>query len=264
MPPLTIDSDAFIGFNPDGSFALALRREIPAQSDVPGVQNDPLVGYFTPSGELIGVARRRPAYIYLGFNHDLAHSPDGSVYQLITNPDHSVQIIRLGFRPDVASLPQPDEISNSPIPTKASPRLPRWEKPPAGASEQEIARETLVRFFTWLDQRRYREAADLYGGDFSEVSLERLTDEDDAAYWERLCSINIMCMPVLEIVAEEALRDDEYRFFVEFLWFDGTRFVNGPCCGASPAEQPGYWQFAYPVKKIDGQWKVMRAPLFVP
>lgn len=262
-PPEYIDSPPFIGFNPDGSVAIAIRRETPVQSDVPAVQIDPLVAYYAPSGELLSVARRWPTFIYVDMHHDLAFGSDGMVYQFVTNPNHSVQVVRLGSAPEYAALPRAPEVFNSPVPTVASPRLPLWETPPAGATEQEIARESLVRFFTQLDQKRYTEAAALYGGDFSEVNFERLPGEEVGAYWERLCSAYTICMPVLAIPQEEKISEEEFRFYVEFLWLDGTRFVNGPCCGASPAQQPGYWQFAYSVKKVDDQWKVMRAPLYI-
>ena len=45
---------------------------------------------------------------------------------------------------------------------------------------------------------------------------------------------------------------------------DGSRFELGACCGGDPAASPPVWQFAIPVQKIDGVWKVMRAPLYAP
>jgi len=51
---------------------------------------------------------------------------------------------------------------------------------------------------------------------------------------------------------------------VEFVWLDGTLFKLGPCCGATEAEMPPVWQFPYTVKKIDGQFKVMEGPVYIP
>jgi len=263
-PPYYIESDPFLGFYPDGSFALALRQELPVQGEVQSVQIDRLVHYYSPTGKLLGAARRLPEIIWPEFNHELTTGPDGNVYQLVSNPDHLEQIVRLGFAPDDASLPLLPEPTAIPTPVEFSPRLPAWKTPPAGAGDQEIARETLVSFFALLSEKRYAEAAELYGGDFSENPYERQPGESDAAFWQRVCTANTLCMPVLLIANEEKLSEEEYLFYIEFLWRDGTRFELGACCGASPAQFPGAWQFAYQVKKVDGQWKVMREPLFVP
>jgi hypothetical protein len=74
----------------------------------------------------------------------------------------------------------------------------------------------------------------------------------------------MLCLPVAAITEVQQSSPDEYLFYIEFLAENGTTFVMGPCCGGSPAETPAVWQFAYPVKKVDDRWTVMRTPLFVP
>ena len=56
--------------------------------------------------------------------------------------------------------------------------------------------------------------------------------------------------------------ESEYLLNAVFINFDGIRFKIGACCGGDPAATPPVWQFAYPVKKLDGVWKVMRATLY--
>jgi hypothetical protein len=74
----------------------------------------------------------------------------------------------------------------------------------------------------------------------------------------------LWCLPVADITDTEQVSEDEFIFYTVFMQPDGTRFAIGACCGGDPAATPPVWQFAYPVKKIDGVWKVMREPLFTP
>jgi hypothetical protein len=116
-----------------------------------------------------------------------------------------------------------------------------------------------------LSEQDYESAAPLFGGDYGQVLGDgKQPGESEAAFWSRACSVGVMCLPVYKIDSQEKLSDDEYVFFVEFIFVDGSRFELGACCGANAAENPAVWQFRYPVKKIDGTWKVMRGPFFVP
>lgn len=87
--------------------------------------------------------------------------------------------------------------------------------------------------------------------------------ESPADFWMRACQA-LLCLPVLNITEGEQVGENEFRFFVEFIGEDGRRFEMGACCGADPAEALPVWQFAFPVKKINGEWKVTRGPLFMP
>ncbi len=51
---------------------------------------------------------------------------------------------------------------------------------------------------------------------------------------------------------------------IELTWKYGTLFKLGPCYGATEAEMPPVWQFPYTVKKIDGQYRVMEGPVYLP
>lgn len=253
----------FIGITEDGSFAVAV------YVDISGGKNnrfDYLILYYTPSGALVGAARQWRSFISPEANHELAMDTQGNVYQLVSNEDRSVQIIRLGFTGDLAALPEPTPVlSSTPRPTVV-PLQPAWETPPAGVSEQEKARQTLVLFFKNLYSKRFAEAASLFGGKYEDLYnvSERQEGEDDAIFWERVCHI-YMCAPVIAVSDGDKVASDEYLFYVEFMDdMFGGRYETGACCGGSPARFPPVWQFPFQVKKIKGQWKVMNPPLWRP
>lgn len=241
--------DLFLGFNPDGSFAIAAYAHV----DEPAI-DEAQVRYYNASGELLGIARQRPQTFYKDFNHHLAFGPDGSIYQLLSNPDHSVQILRLGFFEELYSEELP-----SLTPTPLTALLPCE----SATTDEERARNVLLKFFADLSAGNYAEAAALYGGEVNEYAREPLPGETIDAYWEYMCGF-LWCLPIADITQTEQVSENEFIFHVVFMHKDGTRFQMGACCGGDPAASPPVWQFAYPVQKIDGKWKVMRGPLFTP
>jgi hypothetical protein len=252
--PLEISPDfiietPFLGFNPDGSFVLAGYMEA---ADNPA---DWQVRYYGAAGNILGTARQRPQTFYKDWNHHLAFGPDGSVYQLLSNPDHSVQIVRLGFAESLP--PRPETLLATPTPlTPLSPSE-------SSATDEEQARNVLLAFFANLSTGNYAQAAAHFGGEVSEYARAPMPGETIDAYWEYVCGF-LWCLPVAEITGVEQVSENEYLFYVVFMQQDGTRFEIGACCGGDPAATPPMWQFAYPVEKIDGVWKVVRGPLFTP
>ena len=64
---------------------------------------------------------------------------------------------------------------------------------------------------------------------------------------------------------EGTKKGDEFTFIVEFNNPDGNLFVRGPCCGTTETEQPPVSKFEFAVQKMmDGQFKVMTPPVYVP
>jgi hypothetical protein len=183
---------------------------------------------------------------------------------MLSRADRSVEIWRLGF----GGEPFPEEgAMPAASPTPLSPLLPAWETPPAEASDQETARWALLSFFTFLHGGQYGEAAALYGGSYEDLPAARddlpPTSADKALVWESECAL-LQCLLVSRVVEETQVSTDEFLFVVEFVNEDGSLFVLGPCCGATAAEMPPVWQWLYTVKKMDGQFKVMDAPVYVP
>jgi hypothetical protein len=239
----------FVGFNPDGTFALAGYRQIGE------AQLDYQVLYYDASGNPLLSARQAPQTFYKDWNHHLAFGPDGYVYQLLSNPDHSVEVVRLGFDrslPPVTPVPQ---ITPTPL-TVLEPEEPV-------TTDEVQASKALLAFFTNLSAGNFAEAVPYFGGDVSEFPRAPLPGETDAAYWENLCEI-LWCLPIAEVTDMEKISEDEYIFYIVFMAPDGRRFEIGACCGGDPAATPPVWQFAYPVWRVEGEWKVMRGPLFTP
>jgi hypothetical protein len=241
---------AFLGFNPDGSFVLT-GFEHSGTGDW-----DHQVLYYRASGELLGRSRSHFQLFYTDWNHHLAFGPDGSVYQLVSYPDHSVQIVRLGF---TAELPP---VTNPPLPTpiQLEPLLPAASP----TTDEAQARNALLGFFASLSAGEYAQAAALFGGEFDEETIRPPEQgESPEAYWAELCGFH-WCQPITEITSAEQVSADEYLFYVVFVHPLGGHLQIVACCGGDPAATPPVWQFAYPVRRIDGVWKVMRTPLFTP
>ena len=250
MPPdFYPAANVYLGFNPDGSFALA------GYVQNTTLEWDQQVLYLTAQGELLGAARQHPQLFYKDWNHHLAFGPDGSVYQLVSYPDHSVQIVRLGFTAELPPAVAVPVVTPTPLATS----LPSE----TATTDEEQARNALIAFFAHLSAGDYAAAAPLFGGDFDENLRQPLPDETTEEYWEYICNY-WWCLPVAEITGVEQVSADEYRFYAVFVFPDGSRFEVGACCGGDPAAHPPVWQFAYHVRRIDGEWKVMRAPLFTP
>ena len=248
-----------LGSAPDGSF-YAEMYVMPEELGSTSVRE---ILCYSPAGLLLGIAYPHPAEFYAEQN--VVVGPDGLVYQLVSNPDHSVQIVRMGFKTGESALAVPTA-SPSQTTTPLTPLLPTWTVTPVWASDLDLARHTLLTFFTLLHEGRYAEATSLYGGAY-DVMREQNPDiptDDYAGLWKAACSHQSPCLLVSRIVEEDPISQDEFEFVVEFVWLDGMLFKLGPCCGATEAEMPPVWQFPYTVKKIDGQFKVMEGPVYVP
>lgn len=243
----------------DGSFYV----EVYEMSDSPAASGEREIRRYSAAGELLAIARTLPSAVYA--NQDLVVSPDGLVYQLISNPDHSVQIVRMGFRPGEQPQTEPSPVPTY-TPTALTPLLPTWTVTPAEASDLDLARHTLLAFFTLLHDGRYAEAAPLYGGLYDVIRDNNpdIPKDDYAALWQAVCTRQSLCLSVARIVEEKAIAQDEFEFVIEFIWRDGTLFKFGPCCGATEAEMPPVWQFPYIVRKINGQFRVMEGPVYLP
>jgi hypothetical protein len=261
-PPLLMDAPGLIDSHPSAGFALSLYRETPVECDTYCAQVERLVGYYSPEGNLLGMARQRPSAVWTEFGHDLALGPDGHVYQLVSNPDHSVEVVRLGFTPE---LPPERAWSPTPAPTPLTQMLPPDQPLSQDDLPEAAGRAALLTFFSSLYLGDYEAAASLYGGDFNELDGydPREAEEDLAVYWDHTCDQHL-CLPVAEITASTIVSEDELLLEAVFMWDDGRRLEIGACCGGNPAEFPPVWRFRYPVMLVQGQWKVMRGPLFIP
>ncbi len=256
---IPIGGPRVIGAAPDGTFYVELSF---ASEQAGNIWLREILSY-NLQGELLGIATPHPTDVITP--QDVVVGPDGFVYQLVSNPDHSVQVVRLGFKSPELALAVPTA-SPTQTPTPLPSLLTTWTVTPAGASDLEMARHTLLTFFTLLHDGRYPEAVPLYGGLYDSMRNNNpsIPPNDYAALWESSCTNQRPCLSVANIVDEKQVTPGEFSFLIEFIWIDGTLFKLGPCCGATEAEMPPVWQFPYTVKKIDGMFKVMEEPVYMP
>lgn len=134
------------------------------------------------------------------------------------------------------------------------------------ATDLDLAREALIGYFAALNEGRYADAAELFGGSLEyPISVNPDVDPGDpAALLEAACTRQLQCLRVLSVVEEQAVSDSEFRFLVEFQNADGELFVLGPCCGATEAEMPPVSQFLYTVIKDGDSFRVQELPVYVP
>lgn len=135
-------------------------------------------------------------------------------------------------------------------------------------TEAENAQRVLEAYFNALQAKNYLEAINMYGGDY-EILVNNNPDinaSDYVALFERACTQNgFVCdITIKNVVHVVQLGEGEFRFTVEFQNPDGTLFILEPCCGSDISEFPPLTQFDFVVKNLDGTYKVMALPVYVP
>ena len=132
----------------------------------------------------------------------------------------------------------------------------------------ELAEEALIDFFAYLAQEEYGQAAELHGGPQDVYDVIRgwnaLEDGTPAELLEIACTHQLVCMEIFEIVEAVQVSDSIFEFTVQFSNPDGSMFVLGPCCGATEEEMPPVSEFWYQVVLVEGEYKVMGSPVYVP
>ncbi|MFZ5807801.1 MAG: hypothetical protein ACOY16_00815 [Chloroflexota bacterium] len=134
--------------------------------------------------------------------------------------------------------------------------------------ELDAIQHALSRYFNALAAGDYATAAALYGGSYDILISNNpdISPSDKAALFQRACTQNgFVCdVTVKNWVNAVRISQDEFRLTVELQNPDGTLFVLGPCCGASPDEFPPLTQFEFVVVNHHDGWLVMDLPLYVP
>jgi len=139
--------------------------------------------------------------------------------------------------------------------------------PATVSTDIESARRALMLFFQYLHDGNYEKAADYYGGSYEQLSQMNpdISSQDGIALLENGCTINgFQCKLVREVIDEEQISVQEFKFTVEFKNDDDSLFTLGPCCGASPTEQPPKSQFEYTVIKDGESYLIQELPQYVP
>ncbi len=129
------------------------------------------------------------------------------------------------------------------------------------------AQQVLVAFFSDLSTGQYVQAADLYGGDYSQ--LEILGPDVDAAdrpgLWQNACEKSGMqCLPVAH-ANYLGSAGNTYTFMLELRAPDGNLFALAPCCGEPGFLDPPVDDFVYRVlQEPGGSFLVLDLPVYVP
>ena len=133
---------------------------------------------------------------------------------------------------------------------------------------EQKAESTLREFFDFLNNGRYTQAVMLYGGPYDTMRDHNpsIPPTDLAALMRNACTINgAMCLKASTIRHEQSASPGMFLFQVEFENEDGSLFVRGPCCGASPTDQPPQSLFPYTVERTaEGLFLVTDMPPYAP
>lgn len=139
--------------------------------------------------------------------------------------------------------------------------------PNSSTDQVSQAEETLTDFFQFLADGDYRQAAELYGGDYDQLRdmNPSISPDDYESLWRSGCTVNgFQCLPVLKVVKAEQISEDEFLFTMEFAAADGSVFISGSCCGADESEAESLSQFEYHVIRSAGQYCVQETPIYIP
>ena len=132
----------------------------------------------------------------------------------------------------------------------------------------ELARQTLINYFSALSLGDFSEAVRLYGGGYQTLRDNNpdLPADDFARLFEAGCTKNgFVCnLSIQSEVGVAPISPDSFRFSLELQNPDGSLFILGPCCGESEAEFIHTSQFDFIIQKVDGQFFVVTLPVYIP
>jgi hypothetical protein len=123
-------------------------------------------------------------------------------------------------------------------------------------------------FLENLHNRRYDEAAQLYGGTYEIMTDHNpsIDPSNHAVLLQNACTINgAQCLEIKSVVLDKEVTPTEFDFIVDFLNEDGTLFVQGPCCGGNETDSPPQSIFTFTVSKDSrGKFLVTDMPPYTP
>jgi hypothetical protein len=130
------------------------------------------------------------------------------------------------------------------------------------------AEAALTEFYNLLNQGEYEKAVELYGGSYEELEYFNpvMDPADRAGLLAAACEINgFICAPVLNVAAIGSDPQGILAFEVVYANPDGSRFVLGPCCGATEEEMPPMEVFTVRVNcERENECQVLDMPPWVP
>ena len=152
--------------------------------------------------------------------------------------------------------------SNTPKTTNQSPTPKIIEENTPDNSELRIAQETLENFFSYLSNKHYQKAADLYGWGHDNDpgnNLQTWPGTNNAETLKNYCQKTGTCLKI-KVLTGAKTNSDTYKFLVQFIKNNGEIFKHVPYPGAETMES----DFNFTLRKIDNQFKVVSPPLYFP
>jgi len=135
-------------------------------------------------------------------------------------------------------------------------------------ADSAAASQTMTDFFDLLNQGDYVQAAELYGGSYEVLQGYNpgIDPTDRAALLQAGCEFNgLMCLPLLDVTLLETINFQEFIFNVTYANPDGSRFVQGPCCGETEESMLPIDTFVVQIKCDTGHTcQVLDLPPYVP
>jgi len=136
-------------------------------------------------------------------------------------------------------------------------------------SALELAAEAaLIDFYNQLNQGEYEKAVELYGGSYEELEYFNpgMDPDDRAGLLAAACEFNgFFCLPVSSVTAIDSGPQQPLLFEVSYINPDGSRFVLGPCCGATEEEMLPMDVFSVRVNcEKEDECQVLDLPPYVP
>lgn len=127
------------------------------------------------------------------------------------------------------------------------------------------AEESMRTFFSTLANGQYKDAVNLYGGDYEGLAgwNPDLSPTDHEALWKRGCQQNgLVCMEVRDVVKVDE-KDGGFEFTVTFKMKDGELFQFTGCCGETFPEPITEYVIVLQ-KDGGGNYFVLSMPPYVP
>ena len=129
----------------------------------------------------------------------------------------------------------------------------------------QMGRDVLLAFLGALAEKRYAEAAALYGGSYEQLFAwnQSITSTTDyAELWRHGCEINgLQCLPVRDI--QDSIEVDQaYEYLVRFSRPDGTLFRLPTCCDVANQDN-GQSEFPFRVNSGADAMLVLTMPPYV-
>ena len=156
------------------------------------------------------------------------------------------------------SFSKPSTAQNNP-PTAAV-QLPKAGKEDSPANpELQAAQTVLENFFTYLNNKQYGEAANLYGwghDDDPGNNLQTWAGANNTETLKNYCQSVGTCLKI-KVLTGTKTSENEYKFIVQFLTDDGKIYEYSPVVGVEATTD-----FNFKVKKINNQFKVINPPLY--